>query len=106
MVLYNTTFIFAPSRQSDFLDFMRTVYLPALQQHASVSELRLHRIQPREEDEESVSYALHYYTPSEFHLQELLSDLGLNLAQQLVDRFGEEVIGFSTIMHTVDHHAN
>lgn len=103
MVLYNTTFILAPSREASFLDFMRSVYLPALQHHGSVSELRLHRIQPREEGEDSLSFALHFYTPSEFHLQELLSDLGLTLAQRLVDTFGEEVVGFTTIMHTIDH---
>ena len=103
MILYNTTFILTPARETDFLDFMRRVYLPALQHHGSVSELRLHRIQPREGEEETRSFALHFYTPSQFHLQELLSDLGLTLAQRLVDTFGEEVIGFSTIMHTIDH---
>lgn len=103
MILYNTTFIMSPAREREFLEFMRSTYLPALQHHGSVSDLRLHRIQPREEEEEARSFALHFYTPSEFHLQELLSDLGLTLAQRLVDSFGEEVIGFSTIMHTIDH---
>lgn len=103
MVLYNTTFILSSGREASFLNFMHEVYLPALQGHSYVTGLRLHRIQPREEQEEALSFALHFYTPTEHHLQELLSDLGLDLAQRLVDRFGQDVVGFTTIMHTIDH---
>ena len=39
--------------------------------------------------------------PSGYHLQELLSDHGLGLAQRLVDTFGERVLGFSTILEEV-----
>ena len=41
------------------------------------------------------------YTPTEYHLQDVLSNTGLRLAEALVARFGEAVVGFSTIMKEV-----
>lgn len=101
MVLYNTTFIMAPSVVGEFIDFMRQHYLPVLERSGAVEGLRLHRILRQDEGVDSESYALHFYVESNFHLQELLSDYGLGLAQRLVDTFGERVMGFSTIMEEV-----
>ena len=44
MILYNTTFVLAPSTEIDFLSFMREVYIPALKADALVHTPRLHRI--------------------------------------------------------------
>ena len=63
---------------------------------------RLHRIVPHEEHPEALSYALHFYAEGEVHLQDILSNTGLRLADLLTKQFGEAVLGFSTIMHVVD----
>ena len=101
MVLYNTTFVMAPATVGEFIDFMRTHYLPVLERVGQVEGLRLHRVLREDSDVDSESYALHFYVPSGYHLQELLSDHGLGLAQRLVDTFGERVLGFSTILEEV-----
>ncbi|MBF1312550.1 MAG: DUF4286 domain-containing protein, partial [Porphyromonadaceae bacterium] len=51
---------------------------------------------------EALSYALHFYAEGEVHLQDILSNTGLRLADLLTKQFGEAVLGFSTIMHVVD----
>lgn len=102
MILYNTTFILAPESKTAFLSFMCEVYLPALQANELVQHPRLHRIVPHEERPETLSFALHFYAEGEVHLQDILSNTGLHLADQLTKRFGEAVVGFSTIMHTID----
>ena len=43
MILYNTTFVLAPSTEIDFLSFMREVYIPALKADVLVHTPRLHR---------------------------------------------------------------
>lgn len=103
MILYNTTFVMAPLSEGAFLEFMQEVYLPALAQDELIKEgsLRLHHIRQQGEEVDSISYALHFYTPTEYHLQDVLSNTGLRLAEALVARFGEAVIGFSTIMEEV-----
>lgn len=102
MILYNTTFVLAPQTQQAFLAFMREVYLPALHADSLVQHPRLHRIVPHEEHPEALSYALHFYAEGEVHLQDILSNTGLRLADLLTKQFGEAVLGFSTIMHVVD----
>ena len=57
---------------------------------------------PHEEHPEALSYALHFYAEGEVHLQDILSNTGLRLADLLTKQFGEAVLGFSTIMHVVD----
>lgn len=103
MILYNTTFVMGEPSERAFLEFMKEVYLPTLAQDGLVEEgsLRLHRILPQGEDVDGISYALHFYTPTEYHLQDVLSNTGLRLAEALVARFGEAVVGFSTIMKEV-----
>ena len=102
MILYNTTFILTPATQRAFLAFMREVYLPALRADSLVQHPRLHSIVPHEECSETLSYALHFYAEGEVHLQDILSNTGLRLADLLTKQFGEAVLGFSTIMHVVD----
>ena len=103
MILYTTTSVIGEPSERAFLEFMKEVYLPTLAQDELVEEgsLRLHRILPQGEDVDGISYALHFYTPTEYHLQDVLSNTGLRLAEALVARFGEAVIGFSTIMKEV-----
>ena len=36
MVLYNTTFVMAPATVGEFIDFMRTHYLPVLERAGAV----------------------------------------------------------------------
>jgi len=102
MILYNTTFVLAPSTEIDFLSFMREVYIPALKADALVHTPRLHRITTQDKDANALSFALHFYAEGEPHLQDILSNTGLRLADLLVKRFGEQVLGFSTIMHEVE----
>ena len=66
MILYNTTFVMAPLSEGAFLEFMQEVYLPALAQDDLIKEgsLRLHRIRQQDEEVDSISYALHFYTQS------------------------------------------
>ena len=76
--------------------------LSRLSSHSCERFTRLHRIVPHEEHPEALSYALHFYAEGEVHLQDILSNTGLRLADLLTKQFGEAVLGFSTIMHVVD----
>lgn len=102
MILYNTTFVLAPSTETDFLSFMREVYIPALEADTLVRTPRLHRVIPQDKEANALSFALHFYAEGESHLQDILSNTGLRIADLLVKRFGEQVLGFSTIMHVIE----
>ena len=81
---------------------MRFTYPTSTSPATFLQHPRLHRIVPHEEHPEALSYALHFYAEGEVHLQDILSNTGLRLADLLTKQFGEAVLGFSTIMHVVD----
>ena len=49
---------------------------------------------PTKSAPEALSYALHFYAEGEVHLQDILSNTGLRLADLLTKQFGEAVLGF------------
>lgn len=102
MILYNITFALGPETERDFLHFMRESYLPGLRQDARTSDIRLHRIHPHQEDPDSRSYALHIHLEDEEALRSFAESTLQDVTRALLVQFGERVMGFSTIMHTIE----
>lgn len=97
MIAYNTTFVVHPSCEQVFLDYLRAEYIPMLGQMPL--NLSLKRVQAHEEEADSVSLALSFDTLDEESLIAFLSTTGKEAADHLTARFGESVLGFSTVMH-------
>lgn len=97
-VVYNTTFIMTPSREEEFLNFIRSRYLAILQAETQASDYRLLKIATPQGEEATLSYALQYRFTSQAELDEALPRVSPILNHLVSKYFAQEVIGFSTTM--------
>lgn len=84
-----------------FLTFAREVYIPGVVGQGVLSKPRLMRINHSEEDGDSVSIALHLEAESHEVLQQYLSGDGHVYPTLLIRHFGEQVMGFTTLMEYI-----
>lgn len=100
MIIYNTTFQVADADAAQFLQWLRSTYVPQAVASTQLTEPRLARVMASKD--EGRSYALQFTVPSLAVLQQWHRQVGRALQQQLVAEFGSRVVGFSTMMEIVD----
>lgn len=98
MIIYNTTFVMSPELEAAFLAFVRQEYIPCLLRGEVLHTPRLSRIISAEEGVDSVSIALSFDAPSEEILMGYMLSEGQEAPRKLIERFGESVVGFTTLM--------
>lgn len=101
-VIHNTTFMIAPNREKEFLEFIRSRYLYILQAETKASDYRLLKINTPAEDESTLSYALQYRFTSRVELDEDLTRIAPILNHLVSKFFSQDVIGFTTIMTEIE----
>lgn len=100
-LLHNTTFMMEEQTVAEFVAFMREVYFPELERSQVASDIRLHRIHTMDEAGQAVSLALHFRVDHHECLMSLLSEVAVDANAALVERFGQRVVGFSTVMEEI-----
>ena len=99
MILFNTTFIIAKSADSDFRNWITTVYIPAIFACPSFSDILFTKIlSSPDEKEQSQSYALQFKAPSIPHIEEWISTNGMGKLNALQAKHGENALFFATYM--------
>lgn len=99
MIAYNTTFVMNPQTEGAFLDYMRQEYIPLLMQSGhNLYNFSLKRIHSAEEGSEAISFAFSFDTDDEESLMSFVSSVGETASASLARNFGENVLGFSTLM--------
>lgn len=101
MLIYNTTFHCERDCYNDFLDWLRTQYIPRAGQHGGVKEARLARIMGQDEAE-GMSISLQFTTASIDTLSAWYEQCGALLVEELEKKFQQRVAGFSTIMEHIE----
>ena len=101
MIVYNTTFIVMDSVKDSFLSWVRTVYVPHATQSRKLVTPMLTRIIGSAEDG-AESYAVQFRAHSEESLQEWKQEIGNALINDMTRRFGQQVMGFSTMMDKLE----
>ncbi len=101
MFIYNTTFHIDRECYSDFVAWLRNVYIPVTVQHGALSEPRLARIIV-DEKEKGENVALQFFVAGLEDLSRWYSAHGEELNQELREKFGRRVAGFSTIMEHIE----
>lgn len=101
MIIFNSTFIVPDNLKNDFLDFIRTQYIPQAVKNNVMTEPRLSRVFGKEEDE-GCSYALEFKTDSVESLEQWNKEVGIDLFLEVMSRFEQNVLGFATVMQNID----
>lgn len=101
MLIYNTTYHCDKSCYERFAAWLRTYYIPQVLKHQGVSQPRLARILGQD-DNEGISISLQFTTTDFDTLSTWYERCGASLVEQLEKDFKQEVVGFSTIMESID----
>jgi hypothetical protein len=100
MIVYNTTYHVDCAISGEFLDWMREHYLPQALEGGLVGEPRILRMMGHNEG--GVCFALQLQAPSLAMLQRWNQAVGKRLHEQLTERFGDKVAGFTTFMESLE----
>ncbi len=101
MFIYNTTFHIDRECYNEFVAWLRDVYIPITVRHGALSQPRLARIIV-DEKEKGENVALQFFVARLEDLSRWYSAHGDALIQELREKFGRRVVGFSTIMEHLE----
>lgn len=101
MILFNTTYFVADEVQTDFLEWIRSVYVPRATAERMLLVPQLTRIIGSERDG-GVSFALQFRALSVEAVEAWRESIGNSLNQALANRYSNRVVGFATLMEKLD----
>lgn len=101
MIIYNTTFHIENEILDECLDYLKTSYIPTAAASGFLRTPVLRRIMTDDPGEGS-SFSVQFQVKNVDTLQHWLDTQGAVLHQELVNRFGYKVAGFTTILEEID----
>jgi len=102
MIIFNTTFHVEEAIHNEFIEYMLKIFIPKCTKSGLISSPRLAKIFGKDEDE-GISYAMEFIAKDLFTLERWNKEESGDIYAQLMDNFKEKIIGFSTVMQTVDY---
>lgn len=102
MIIFNTTFHVEESIHNEFIEYMLQIYIPICTKSGLLNSPRLARIFGKEEDE-GISYAMEFTAKDLFTFEKWNKEESGNIYTLLMDNFKEKIIGFSTVMQTIEY---
>jgi|SRR5574344_524121 hypothetical protein len=100
-MIYNTTFHIERSIWDESLAFLRQEYIPKAMADGKLQKPMLSRVM-RTDENEGVSVALQFHVADEETLSAWFDETGHELHHQLLRRFGNAMMGFSTLLEELD----
>lgn len=101
MIIYNTTFHIQKEIVAECLEYLKNTYIPNAIEGKLLSEPCLRRIL-HSEDEEGENYSVQFNTKDMNTLNKWIQSEGAALQQELVKRYKEKIVGFSTLLEDID----
>lgn len=101
MIVYNTTFHLEKEIHDECLDYLKTNYIPAATASGFLQSPLLLRVMHTAE-EEGFSYSVQFRVKNADTLQYWLEKEGSALQGALVNRFGHQIAGFTTLLEEVE----
>ena len=100
MIIFNTTYHADNARKDEFIGWLKESYIPAVLEHGLLQEPQLTRIFA--DNEEGTSLSLQFKSPDTQALERWHEECGKALLAEMQKRFGDQVLGFSTLLEVID----
>ena len=100
MIGYNTTFHIHKEILAECLAFLKSHYIPQAAASGLLHDPYLRRIL-NSENEEGESYSVQFHTQDTASLNQWLQQDGRASQQELIDRYQEKIVGFSTLLEEI-----
>lgn len=101
MIIFNTTYHVDDRVLADFITYLREEFVPKAIQDKEMTNPRLTRVMTHEPQEGS-SLALQFEIRELEKLDEWYEEIGDSLNEDMIARFGSQVVGFSTLMELIE----
>jgi len=100
MIVYNVTTKVSQAIAADWLSWLKTEHIPDLVQTGCFTHaVILHLVEA--DDEEGVTYAVQYYAESQALYNRYMEKYAADLRKKALEKWGDRVISFRTLMHLV-----
>lgn len=101
MIVLNTTFHLDESLQEEFVEYMLQKFIPMSTKSGILTSARLARVFGRDDDE-GLSFAMEFQVADIEQLEKWNREESNKVYNPLMEKFKEKLIGFSTVMQTID----
>lgn len=101
MVIYNTTIKIEAAIHTDWMQWLKTEYLPAIMETGHFLSYRICRLLDADPDED-LTYVIQYTLASQADFKQYQDTHGGTLEQLAERRFGTRCLVFRTLMEVVD----
>ncbi len=101
MIIYNTTFHADNVIAADCLAYLKSTYIPIAIKNGLLQKPALRRLM-REDDDGTTSYALQFHVDHREALDTWMQKEGRILQRRLTQRFGHQLVGFSTLLEEIE----
>jgi hypothetical protein len=100
MILYNVTVSIDPECSVEWLDWMRTTHIPDVMATGCFIESRISRVQGEEEN--GVTYAITYLSPSQEKIDEYQRMHAPILQKDHAEKFSGKFAAFRTLLSVIE----
>ncbi|WP_106829543.1 DUF4286 family protein [Parabacteroides pacaensis] len=101
MIIYNTTFHIEKEVLAECVDFLKKTYIPQAIASGFLMNPKMYRV-VSSEDEGGESFSIQFSVKNTETLDYWMGKEGKACHRSLLERFGEKIIGFSTLLEEVD----
>lgn len=101
MIIYNTTFHIEKEIAEESLEYLKKNYIPQAIASGFLQKPRLSRVM-HTAPEDGISLSLQFHVKNIDTLNFWLQHEGHQIHKELVDRFGHQVAGFSTLLEEIE----
>ena len=101
MIVFNTTYHTDNARKEEFIQWLKSTYIPTVLEHGALQEPRLTRIFA-EDESEGTSLSLQFNAPDTDTLESWHRECGEALFEEMRKKFNNQVLGFSTLLEVID----
>ncbi|MDD4777603.1 MAG: DUF4286 family protein [Fermentimonas sp.] len=102
MIVFNTTFHIDESLQEEFIEYMLQTFIPMSTKSGILTSARLARVFGNDVDE-GLSFAMEFHVSNIDLLEKWNREESNEVYSPLMEKFKEKLVGFSTVMQTIDY---
>ncbi len=98
MIIYNVTCNIEQDIAEEWLHWMRTEHIPEVMSTGVFTKYRMVKVLENQPGDHGQNYSIQYHAESHSHLQEYQDKHAPLLRQKTLEKYGEKVMAFRTIL--------
>ena len=102
MIVFNTTFHVDEDIQDEFIEYMVKIFIPKSTKSGMLKSPRFAKVFGKDSDE-GISFAMEFQVTDIVEMERWNSNESHSVFTPLMERFKEKMVGFSTLLQTIEH---